>query len=247
MQEPKSASSSAATAARPGICRRMVRRTCRWTRCSGWARRWWPQRTAAGCSRPTPAAPRRRRSPSHRRRSTSDRPPYPEAARLHRITVTNSGGLPLTIYAVALDAAGGLSYSIASSSCSGTLAVGQSCRLDVVFRPRETGGRAASIRLITNASNSEVSIPLHGVGAAPPPAPNALLAPWTADDVGATGVVGSAGSSARSIVVKGGGADIWDAADAFPVRAPDARRRRHDRRRAWQRCRAATRQPRPAS
>ena len=132
-----------------------------------------------------------------------------------RITVTNSGGLPLTIYAVALDAAGGVSYSIASSSCSVTLAVGQSCRLDVVFRPRETGARAASIRLITNASNSEVSIPLHGVGAAAPPAPNALLAPWTADDVGATGIVGSAGSSAGSIVVKGGGADIWDAADAF--------------------------------
>ena len=132
-----------------------------------------------------------------------------------RITVTNAGGLPLTIYAVALDAAGGASYSIVSSACSGTLAVGESCVLDVVFRPRETGARAASIRLITNASNSEVSIPLHGVGAAMPPAPVPPLAPWTSNDVGATGVAGSAGSSAGLFVVKGGGADIWDAADAF--------------------------------
>ena len=58
--EPRSVSSSARTAARRGICRRTDPRTSRSTSCSGWAPRWWRRRTAAGCSRPTPAARPRR-------------------------------------------------------------------------------------------------------------------------------------------------------------------------------------------
>jgi regulation of enolase protein 1 (concanavalin A-like superfamily) len=131
-----------------------------------------------------------------------------------RISIANRGGLPLTIYSLAIDAPGDGTYSIASSSCAGTLAPGASCQVDVVFAPRAAGARNGSIHLVTNAANSEAWVPLHGVAVAPP-AMGPLPSPWTSEDVGDTGVRGSAGVTAGSIVVKGGGADIWDVADAF--------------------------------
>lgn len=51
-------------------------------------------------------------------------------------------------------------------------------------------------------------------GAAVPPAP-VLPAPWTNQDVGAVGTVGSATYSNGLFTVKGSGADIWGSADAF--------------------------------
>jgi hypothetical protein len=50
---------------------------------------------------------------------------------------------------------------------------------------------------------------------APPPPPPALPAPWRAQDVGAVGPAGSAAASNGTFTVKGAGADIWGAADAF--------------------------------
>jgi regulation of enolase protein 1 (concanavalin A-like superfamily) len=131
-----------------------------------------------------------------------------------RITIGNSGALPLAIYSLAVDAPGDGTYSLASSSCSGTVAPGASCQIDVVFTPRAAGARDGSIRLVSNAANSEAWVPLHGVGVAPPPTPP-LPAPWRSEDVGSTGVRGLASATAGSFLVKGGGADIWDAADAF--------------------------------
>jgi len=130
-----------------------------------------------------------------------------------RITIANAGGLPLTIYSLAVDAAD-TSYSIAASSCDGALAVGERCAIDVVFAPRAAGARQASIRLVTNASNSELWIPLHGTGVIPPPVP-AVPAPWTAQDVGDTRLAGSASVSGGAFAVKGSGWDIWGTADAF--------------------------------
>ena len=46
---------------------------------------------------------------------------------------------------------------------------------------------------------------------APPPLP----APWTSRDIGAVGPAGSASESGGTFTVKGAGADIWNAADAF--------------------------------
>jgi regulation of enolase protein 1 (concanavalin A-like superfamily) len=48
----------------------------------------------------------------------------------------------------------------------------------------------------------------------PPPAP-ALPEPWKAQDVGAVGLAGSASASSGTFTVKGAGADVWGAADAF--------------------------------
>jgi len=42
-----------------------------------------------------------------------------------------------------------------------------------------------------------------------------LPAPWTSEDVGQVGVAGVAATSNGTVTVRGGGADIWGAADAF--------------------------------
>jgi RHS repeat-associated protein len=42
-----------------------------------------------------------------------------------------------------------------------------------------------------------------------------LPAPWASQDVGSTGIAGSAGYSSGTFTVSGAGADIWDTADAF--------------------------------
>ena len=131
-----------------------------------------------------------------------------------RITIANSGGLPLTIYSLTVDAADA-GYSIAASTCDGTLALGERCAIDVVFAPRAAGARQASIRVITNASNSEVWIPLSGAGVVPPPPAPAVPAPWTAQDIGDTRLDGSASGSSGSFGIKGAGGDIWGTADAF--------------------------------
>ena len=129
-----------------------------------------------------------------------------------RVRISNSGGSPLTIYSLSID--GAHDYSIAESTCSGTLPLGATCWIDTVFGPRAEGPRVASLVLVTNASNSELAIPLRGAGAAAT-APRPLPAPWTSEDVGQTGVAGAAGISNGTVTVSGGGADIWDAADAF--------------------------------
>jgi regulation of enolase protein 1 (concanavalin A-like superfamily) len=49
----------------------------------------------------------------------------------------------------------------------------------------------------------------------PPPPPSTVPAPWSAQDVGAVGAAGSATASNGIFTVKGAGADVWGAADAF--------------------------------
>ena len=47
------------------------------------------------------------------------------------------------------------------------------------------------------------------------PTATAVPAPWTHQDVGATGVAGSVSATASSLTVAGGGADVWGTSDAF--------------------------------
>src|SRR4051794_1624403 len=49
----------------------------------------------------------------------------------------------------------------------------------------------------------------------PTPAPSNLPSPWADADIGAVGPLGSASYAGGTFTVKGGGADIWDSADAF--------------------------------
>jgi regulation of enolase protein 1 (concanavalin A-like superfamily) len=50
---------------------------------------------------------------------------------------------------------------------------------------------------------------------APPPPTSGVPAPWSAQDIGAVGVAGSATLSGSTFNVKGAGADVWGSADAF--------------------------------
>ena len=47
------------------------------------------------------------------------------------------------------------------------------------------------------------------------PAPPGVPPPWTAQDIGAVGVAGSAAEAGGTFTVRGAGADIWNSADAF--------------------------------
>jgi len=130
----------------------------------------------------------------------------------HRVTVTNTGPAPLTIYSLSLAGANARDFSLRSSTCAGTIAAGGSCAADAVFTPAAAGTRVATMTLQSNASNGALSIALRGSGvaaSAPPPSP------WTSQDVGTVSVAGSAAYSGGTFTVRGSGADIWGSADAF--------------------------------
>jgi hypothetical protein len=57
------------------------------------------------------------------------------------VTVTNSGGAPLTGLILATAGASAGDFAISSSSCSGTLAAGASCSAVITFQPSAVGGR----------------------------------------------------------------------------------------------------------
>ena len=84
----------------------------------------------------------------------------------------------------------------------------------MTFGPRAEGPRAASLDLVSNASNSEASrfrCTASALRAAPKPASCAV-------DLGRRGAVGEAGSasaSAGTFTIAGAGADIWGTSDAF--------------------------------
>jgi regulation of enolase protein 1 (concanavalin A-like superfamily) len=52
-------------------------------------------------------------------------------------------------------------------------------------------------------------------GTSPPPPPGPLPEPWSAQDIGAVGLSGSASYSNGTFTVNGAGADIWGTADSF--------------------------------
>ena len=77
------------------------------------------------------------------------------------------------------------------------------------------GTYTLSARATDNAGATAASGSLTVTVSAAPPPPGALPAPWTAQDVGATGVAGTASAASGTFTVKGAGADVWGTADAF--------------------------------
>jgi regulation of enolase protein 1 (concanavalin A-like superfamily) len=68
----------------------------------------------------------------------------------------------------------------------------------------------------TSALNTATfdNVAVNGTGTPPPPPPD-LPSPWTHQDVGSTGLAGSASVANGVFTVSGAGADIWGTADAF--------------------------------
>jgi hypothetical protein len=78
------------------------------------------------------------------------------------VTLTNNGGSPLTIQAMALT--GDFGIAAGSGTCGATLAVGGACTLQVVFSPTGSGLRTGSVSATDNAAGSPQSVALTGTG-----------------------------------------------------------------------------------
>jgi hypothetical protein len=79
-------------------------------------------------------------------------------------TLTNSGGLSLTISAAT---ASGTGFSLSGLALPLTLSAGQSTSFTVVFSPTTSGAATGSISITSNGSNPNLSIPLSGTGVTP--------------------------------------------------------------------------------
>ncbi len=79
------------------------------------------------------------------------------------ISLTNSGNVTLTISQVSVTGAG---YSVSGLSTSTTIAAGSNASFSVVFKPGSAATIQGSIVLTTNASPSQLTIPVSGTGTA---------------------------------------------------------------------------------
>jgi hypothetical protein len=79
------------------------------------------------------------------------------------ITLANSGNATLTISQVTVTGTG---FSVSGLSTSTTIAAGSNAAFSVVFKPGSATAVQGSIVLTTNASPSQLTIPLTGTGAA---------------------------------------------------------------------------------
>lgn len=87
------------------------------------------------------------------------------------VTLTNTGGQPLTIGAVTLGGAGMAEYAIAAgTTCTAGATVngGASCVVQVSFTPGAIGARPASLSIAHSASATAATVALNGTGSAVP-------------------------------------------------------------------------------
>jgi regulation of enolase protein 1 (concanavalin A-like superfamily) len=131
---------------------------------------------------------------------------------LRRATVTNSGTAPLIVSGTFFSGANPGDWPGLTTTCTQTIPAGGTCSIEVGFRPGASGARNGEIVLTSNAPTSPDRIYLRGVGEAPPPP---VPSPWLSQDVGSTGVAGSASYANGVFTVNGAGADIWGTSDAF--------------------------------
>jgi hypothetical protein len=76
------------------------------------------------------------------------------------LTLTNNGGLPLTISSTAISP----SFAVASTTCGSTLAVNTACNYIIVFVPAAAGAITGTLTLTTNAPTPLQTISLSGTG-----------------------------------------------------------------------------------
>jgi hypothetical protein len=76
------------------------------------------------------------------------------------LTLTDNGGLPLTISNIAITPG----FSIVSNNCPGTLAANSACALSIVFTPSAAGAISGALTLTDNAPSGMQSASLNGTG-----------------------------------------------------------------------------------
>lgn len=78
------------------------------------------------------------------------------------VTLTNNGGLPLSVQGVGLT--GDFAVVAGSNTCGGTLAVGSACSLQVAFVPAGAGSIIGTLTVTDNAVGSPQTMGLTGTG-----------------------------------------------------------------------------------
>jgi hypothetical protein len=78
------------------------------------------------------------------------------------VTLTNNGGLPLSIATVAIS--GDFAIVSGSNTCGSTLAVDDACTMQIVFRPTAGGARTGSLTISDTAPTSPQTLSLTGSG-----------------------------------------------------------------------------------
>jgi len=78
------------------------------------------------------------------------------------VTLTNNGGLPLSIATVAVS--GDFAIVPGSNTCGSTLAVGDACTMQLAFRPTAGGARGGSLTISDTAPASPQTMSLTGQG-----------------------------------------------------------------------------------
>jgi hypothetical protein len=76
------------------------------------------------------------------------------------VTLTNNGGVALS----GISATATTGFSVASSTCSGTLAVGSSCAIVVSFTPPAAGAASGTLTVVVASSSQTYTAPLSGFG-----------------------------------------------------------------------------------
>ena len=79
------------------------------------------------------------------------------------VTLTNSGGLPLTITSIQITGANSGDFA-QTNDCPSSLAPSNDCKISVTFTPMAVGNANASVTVTDNAPGSPQSVPLTGTG-----------------------------------------------------------------------------------
>jgi hypothetical protein len=107
-------------------------------------------------------------------------------------------------------ASGATSYNVQRALGGGPFAVVASS-IPAASYVDEERTNGSTYRYTVSGSNSGGEGPTTAAVSATPPAPTV----WSNQDIGAVGAPGSGSQSGNTYTVSGGGADIWDTADAF--------------------------------
>jgi hypothetical protein len=129
--------------------------------------------------------------------------PAGTAGQPQSFTVKNTGGASSGPLTVSIGGGGASDFTITSNACTGSLAAGASCVIQVRFNPIIPGARMGQL---TVTGSTSVTATLTGTGL--------QQVAWLNADIGAT-TGGSFSQSGSSLDVSGGGKDVWSTADAF--------------------------------
>jgi hypothetical protein len=81
------------------------------------------------------------------------------------ITVSNSGGAPMGNVGFQINGASSSAFTVASNTCTATLAAGASCSAQIVFTPNSIGGATASVAVSSSTLGvSPATVALSGTG-----------------------------------------------------------------------------------